>query len=181
MVHFYTLPLYYYSFLLPGELLRISEPDLQGLGLYSINQHTTLQIPHVSPLHGSPFLQTHPRSARNLKIGIKLWHEIIHDAWNVNPLPALSVCWSSHYLHFSWTGSTKLTTGLPINCWVIIFPSMCMFLSASKINQFTVGSHSALPSVNQSFPKVTFSQSVNLIQVSKFQCQLLDSHQISEN
>ena len=131
MVHFYTLPLYYYSFLLPGELLRISEPDLQGLGLYSINQHTTLQIPHVSPLHGSPFLQTHPRSARNLKIGIKLWHEIIHDAWNVNPLPALSVCWSSH-LHFSWTGSTKLTTGLPINCWVVIFPSMCMFLSASK-------------------------------------------------
>ena len=54
-------------------------------------------------------------------------------------------------------------------------------LISQQINQFTVGSHSALPSVNQSFPKVTFSHSVNLIQVSKFQSQLLDSHQISEN
>ena len=170
MVHFYTLPLYYYSFLLPGELLRISEPDLQGLGLYSINQHTTLQIPHVSPLHGSPFLQTHPRSARNLKIGIKLWQ---FNAYLISLLVfSLTLQLDRQHQADDWLANQLLGSYLSIHVHVLI---------SQQINQFTVGSYSALPSVNQSFPKVTFSQSVNLIQVSKFQCQLLDSHQFSEN
>ena len=71
-----------------------------------------------------------------------------------------------------WLANQLLGSYLSIHVHVLI---------SQQINQFTVGSHSALPSVNQSFPKVTFSQSVNLIQVSKFQCQLLDSHQFSEN